>query len=118
MVIPDIVTKSLVEFPNVVLPCTIRLLSISTLSLISTKPPVESSTRFPDDVSIVLAVVCAILTLPNSTEPPLNVPDTVKLPPMNTLFAIPTPPEITRSPVVVDVAVSYTHLTLPTKRIV
>ena len=33
----------------------------------------------------------------------MNVPDTVKLPPMNTLFAIPTPPEITKSPVVVDV---------------
>ena len=94
---------SLVALPRVTLPSTSRVPLISTLSLISIVPPVESSTRFPDDVSIVLAVVYAILTLPNSTEPPLNVPDTVKLPPMNTLFAIPTPPEITRSPVVVDV---------------
>ena len=74
-----------------------------TLSLMLTSPPAESKTNFPATVSIVLAVVCAILILPNSTAPPLNVPDTDKLPPMNTFFAIPTPPDTIREPVVVDV---------------
>ena len=94
---------SLVALPSVTSPSTSNVPLISTLSLISTIPPVESSTRFPDNVSIVFAVVCAIFILPNSTAPPLNEPDTVKLPPMNTLFAIPTPPHTIREPVVVDV---------------
>ena len=101
--VPDTVVASLVALPSVTLPSTSNVPLISTLSLISTKPPVESRTRLPLNVSIVLAVVCAILILPNSTAPPLNEPDTVKLPPMNTLFAIPTPPDTIREPVVVDV---------------
>ena len=94
---------SLVALPRVALPNTSKVPDTSRPPLISTFPLAELIIRSPVEVSIVLAVVCAILTLPNSTEPPLNVPDTVKLPPTNTLFAIPTPPEITKSPVVVDV---------------
>ena len=66
-------------------------------------PLAEFKFKLPDIVSIVFAVVCAIFILPNSTAPPLNEPDTVKLPPINTLFAIPTPPDTIREPVVVDV---------------
>ena len=95
--------ESLVASPRVELPETVRLPKTVAASSITVTPVVESSTRFPDIVSIVLAVVCAILILPNSTAPPLNEPDTVKLPPINTLFAIPTPPDTIREPVVVDV---------------
>ena len=58
--VPDTVVASLVESPKVTLPSTSRVPLMSTLSLISTTPPVESSTRLPVDVSIVLSVVCAI----------------------------------------------------------
>ena len=80
--VPDTVVASLVALPRVTLPSTSRVPLMSTLSLISTRPPVESSTRFPDEVSIVLSSVCAILMLPNSTAPPLNLPDTIKSPPI------------------------------------
>ena len=75
--VPDTVVASLVESPKVTLPSTSRVPLMSTLSLISTTPPVESSTRLPVDVSIVLSVVCAMWTLPNSTDPPLNLQDTI-----------------------------------------
>ena len=93
---------SLVALPNVTLPSTSRVPDTSKSSETLTSP-IEDSIRSPVTVSIVFAVVCAILILPNSTAPPLNVPDTVKLPPINTLFAIPTPPDTIREPVVVDV---------------
>ena len=53
-----------------------------TLSLMLTSPSAESKINLPATVSIVLSLVCAILILPNSTAPPLNTPDTVKLPPI------------------------------------
>ena len=108
--VPDTVVASLVALPRVTLPVALKIPTTFKSSLISTDPE-ELILRFPDLVSIVLSSVCAILILPNSTAPPLNVPDTDKLPPMNTFFAIPTPPDTIREPV----AVSYTHLTLPTK---
>ena len=95
---------SLVASPRVTLPATSRFPFTSRIpASTSISPPAAFKTRFPVLVSIVLAVVCAILILPNSTAPPLNEPDTVKLPPINTLFAIPTPPDTIREPVVVDV---------------
>ena len=80
--VPDTVVESLVASPRVTLPSTSKVPLMSTLSLISIKPPVESSTRFPVLVSIVLSVVCAIFMLPNSTAPPLNLPVTIKSPPI------------------------------------
>ena len=101
--VPDTVVVSAVELPRVVCSATVKLPKTVAASSITVTPVAESKTKLPDTVSIVFAVVCAILILPNSTAPPLNVPDTVKLPPMNTLFAIPTPPDTIREPVVVDV---------------
>ena len=101
--VPDTVVASLVALPRVALPSTSKVPDTSRPPLISTFPLAELITMSPLTVSIVFAVVCAILILPNSTAPPLNVPDTVKLPPIYTLFAIPTPPDTIREPVVVDV---------------
>ena len=73
--------ESLVALPRVTLPVALRTPTTFTSSFISTVPA-ELILRLPADVSIVLLSVCAILMLPNSTAPPLNVPDTVKLPPI------------------------------------
>ena len=73
--------ESLVALPRVTLPVALKTPTTFTSSFISTLPP-ELILRLPDDVSMVLLSVCAILMLPNSTAPPLNVPDTVKLPPI------------------------------------
>ena len=45
----------IVESTVSVVPCTVRLPWITTLSLMFTCPPVESNVKFPDEVSTVLA---------------------------------------------------------------
>ena len=79
--VPPTVVASLVALPRVTLPVALKIPTTFKSSLISTDPE-ELILRFPDTVSIVLLSVCAILILPNSTAPPLNVPDTVKSPPI------------------------------------
>ena len=58
--LPVAVIVSLVALPRSTLPLATRLPEISTLSLISIRPPVESRTRLPEVVSMVLSLVIAI----------------------------------------------------------
>ena len=55
---------SLVALPRVTLPVALRTPTTFKSSLISTVPE-ELILRLPDEVSIVLSSVCAILILPN-----------------------------------------------------
>ena len=55
--IPVTVTVSVVAFPRVTLPSTSSVPEISTLSLISTKPSVESKIKLPEVVRTVLLLI-------------------------------------------------------------